>query len=65
MTTVNNDNFLSNPNSFSFFPAFTALVKLSSTILNTDCESRHPCHITDLREEVLKSEFWPPKMPTF
>lgn len=40
-----------------FFPAFTELAKLSSMILNTNCESRHPCHIIDLREKALKSEF--------
>lgn len=34
---------------FNSFPCLLALARTSSTILNTNCKSRHPCLITGIR----------------
>ena len=51
MSSANSENFTSFPIWIPFisFSALIAVAKISKTMLNSSCESRHPCLVPDFR----------------
>ena len=39
---------------FLYFSSLISVARISKTMLNKSGESRHPCHVPDLRENAFK-----------